>query len=152
VTVECGKPGVRENADHAARFVEACLRLSHFPLHPVPKHDLDLYHTVATVKVPDSIEFCFGDGECELCFGDDLETLNFRDLEAGRPLARVRGPGLKLQVWNHDGRDVSASFLDVRDDLLALKRAVTPAMLTKDARVIRQDCLCYFMERLVYEP
>jgi hypothetical protein len=25
-------------------------------------------------------------------------------------------------------------------------------MLTRDARVIRQDCLCYFMERLVYEP
>ena len=28
---------------------------------------------------------------------------------------------------------------------------VMPAMLTLDERVIRQDCLCYFMERLVYE-
>jgi len=25
---------------------------------------------------------------------------------------------------------------------------VMPAMLTRDARAVRQDCLCYFMERL----
>ena len=152
VTVECGKPGIRENADHAAEFVDACLHLSHFPDHPVPKHDLDLYHTVATVNVPEGTDFCVGEGECELRFSNDIETLNFRDLAAGWPLARVRGPGLKLQVWDHHGRDVSTSFLGVRGDVLELKRAVTPAMLTKDARVIRQDCLCYFMERLTYQP
>jgi hypothetical protein len=27
---------------------------------------------------------------------------------------------------------------------------VMPAMLTRDERVIRQDCLCYLMERLPY--
>jgi hypothetical protein len=152
VTVECGKPGIRENADHAAEFVDACLHLAHLPDHPVPKHDLDLYHTVATVNVPEAINFCVGAGDCELSFSGDLDTLNFQDLEPGWPLARVRGPGLKLQVWDHRGRDVSASFLGVRGDVLELKRAVTPAMLTKDARVIRQDCLCYFMERLTYQP
>lgn len=152
VTVECGKPGIRENADHAAEFVEACLHLSHFPEHPVPKHDVDLYHTVATVNVPEAIDFCIGAGDCELSFSDDFDTLNFQDLEAGWPLARVRGPGLKLQVRDHLGRDVSASFLDVSGDVLELKRPVTPAMLTKDGRVIRQDCLGYFMERLTYQP
>ena len=152
VTAECGKPGIRENAERAAEFVEGCLHLSHFPDHPVPKHDLDLYHTVATVSMPDAIDFCVGAGEAAVCFGDDLETLNFRDLPAGWPLARVRGPGLKLQVSDHHGRDVSAAFLELKGDVLALKRAVTPAMLTQDARVIRQDCLCYFMERLAYQP
>ncbi|MCU0973626.1 MAG: M14 family metallopeptidase [Burkholderiales bacterium] len=152
VTVECGKSGILENADHAAEFVDACMHLSHFPDHPVPKHDLDLYHTVATVNVPEGIDFCIGTGDCELRFNDDLETLNFRDLAAGWPLARVRGPGLKLTVSDHHGRDVSAFFLGVKGDVLELKRAVTPAMLTQDARVIRQDCLCYFMERLAYQP
>ena len=32
--------------------------------------------------------------------------------------------------------------------LEAARRAATPAMLTLDARVVRQDCLCYLMERL----
>jgi len=152
VTVECGKAGVRENAYHAAEFVEGCLHLSHFPDHPVSRQDLDLYHTVAIVTVPDSVEFCIGSESCELRFSADLETLNFRDLAAGWPLARVRGPGLKLQVLDSLGRDVSASFLGVRDGVLELKRAVTPAMLTSDVRAIRQDCLCYLMERLNYQP
>jgi hypothetical protein len=29
-------------------------------------------------------------------------------------------------------------------------RPVTPAMLTLDTLAIRQDCLCYLMERLPY--
>jgi hypothetical protein len=152
VTIECGKPGIRENADRAAEFVDACLHLSHLPDHPVPKHDLDLYHTVATVSVPEDIDFCIGPGECDLLFERDLEMLNFRDLPVGWPLARVRSPGLKLCVSDHHGRDVSAAYLGCRGDVLELKRAVTPAMLTKDVRVIRQDCLCYFMERLAYQP
>lgn len=152
VTVECGKPGITENADHAAEFVEACLHLSHFPEHAVPKHDLDLYHTVATVKVPDSLGFCFDEGDAELRFFTDIETLNFRDLPAGTPLAAVTSDGATLQVSDELGRDVSATFLGVEGGLLKLKRSVTPAMFTTDALVIRQDCLCYFMERLPYEP
>ena len=30
----------------------------------------------------------------------------------------------------------------------APRAALTPAMITLDTRVIRQDCLCYLMERL----
>ncbi len=152
VTVECGKPGVRANAEHAAGFIDACLHLSHFPDHAVPKHDVDLYHTVATVTVPDAVDFCVGAGSAQVCFRDDLETLNFRDLPAGWPLARVRGSGLKLQVSDQQGRDVSTTYLEAEGDRLALRQAVTPAMLTKDARVIRQDCLGYFMERFAYQP
>jgi hypothetical protein len=152
VTVECGKPGIPENAVHAAEFIDACLHLSHFPDHPVPKQDIDLYHTVATVTVPRVVDFCIGPGDAEVRFDDDLESLNFRDLPAGWPLARVRGPGLKLHVSDEHGHDVTAQFLGVEGDELVLRRAVTPAMLTRDVRVIRQDCLCYLMERLAYQP
>jgi hypothetical protein len=151
-TVECGKPGIAANADHAADFVEGCLHLSHFPEHPVPKHDLDLYHTVALVKVPDAASFCFGDGDAELRFSADIDALNFRDLPQGTPLARVGSQGIGLDVRDTRGRDVSAVFLALEGDALTLQRGVTPAMLTRDARVIRQDCLCYFMERLSYMP
>jgi hypothetical protein len=148
VTVECGKSGIVENADHAAEFVEACMHLSGIPDHPLSRHDLDLYHTVATVTVPDSVPFCVGPGDAEVCLRADLESLNFRDLDAGCPLARLEGPGVKLQVWDDRGRDVSASFLRVRNGVLELNRAATPAMLTTNERVIRQDCLGYLMERL----
>ena len=152
VTVECGKPGLAANADHAADFAEACLHLSHFPGHPVPKHDLDLYHTVAQVKVPDAVRFCFGDGDAELRFDANIDALNFHDLPKGTPLARVGSQGARLEVRDTRGHDVSAAFLALEGNALKVRRAVTPAMLTQDERVIRQDCFCYFMERIPYEP
>lgn len=32
-------------------------------------------------------------------------------------------------------------------ELIRSSRPVMPSMLMRDARVVRQDCLCYFMER-----
>jgi hypothetical protein len=46
---------------------------------------------------------------------------------------------------------VTAEFFTTADGLLRLRRAAMPAMLTLDARVVRQDCLCYLMERVPAE-
>jgi hypothetical protein len=39
-------------------------------------------------------------------------------------------------------------FFSVTDRRLVLRRGLMPSMLTTDARAVRQDCLCYLMERL----
>lgn len=153
VTIECGKPGVAANDLRAAEFIEACLHLSHFPEHPVPKHDLDLYHTVAVVKIPASVSFGFGADNGELVLAEELESFNFRDLPPGTRLARVRaGSGARLAVTDDSGVDVGTRYLETVDGELRLRQPVMPAMLTRDTRIIRQDCLCYFMERLPYAP
>ena len=36
----------------------------------------------------------------------------------------------------------------IQGGVLRLQRAAMPPMLTLDERVVRQDCLCYLMERL----
>lgn len=46
-----------------------------------------------------------------------------------------------------DGRNVTDEFLETRGAEIRLRRAVTPSVFTLDKRAIRQDCLCYFMER-----
>jgi hypothetical protein len=43
---------------------------------------------------------------------------------------------------------ISEAFFSSVDGSIRLQRAATPAMLTLDARAVRQDCLCYLMERL----
>ena len=51
VTLECGKPGQLNGVEHARDYLHACLHLAEHPEHPVSPHDIDLFHTVATVKV-----------------------------------------------------------------------------------------------------
>lgn len=151
VTVECGKPGTPGSVEHAADFIEACLHLAEFPAHAVAPQDIDLFHTVATVKVPDAASFGFGVPEVDIDFVPELDRYNFRELGHGELFGRVRpGSDATLQVTDEAGADVGARVFDYRDGRIVLTKCLMPAMLTRDERVIRQDCLCYLMERLPY--
>jgi hypothetical protein len=48
------------------------------------------------------------------------------------------------------GRKRACPYSSSRWNWAALKKSLMPAMLTRDTRVIRQDCLCYLMERIPY--
>ncbi len=147
VTLECGKPGVARGVEHAVDFIESCLRLSEFPQHPIAPHDLDLFHTVATVRVPEQCTFGFGACGRDIEFPPELEHYNFREIDAGTVLARVRAAAM-LEAQDEHGAEVAHRLFSRRDGLIRLARPLMPAMLTRDERVIRQDCLCYLMERL----
>jgi hypothetical protein len=149
VTVECGKAGVHDSEMHAGAFLEAALRLEHLPGHPVPRHDIDLHHTIGIVKVPEDTSFVFGDGDAAIRFEKDLDHMNFRELPAGTRIAQVASNcTAPLQVTDEDGREVFERCFEVRNGELRTRRAVVPAMLTLNERAIRQDCLCYLMERI----
>ena len=49
---------------------------------------------------------------------------------------------------DENDREVGARFLVRKGGQIELLRRVMPAMLTRDERAVRQDCLCYFMERV----
>ncbi|MDH3644159.1 MAG: peptidase M14, partial [Gammaproteobacteria bacterium] len=78
-----------------------------------------------------------------------VEGVNFHELVAGSPFGRVQGALADvLQVLDVDHRDVTERYFELDDDDIVIKQAVTPAMYTTDPYVIRQDCLCYFMQRM----
>ena len=148
VTVECGKVGHSAGEEHVREFLSACLHLSEIPAHSVAPHDVDLYHTVATVRVPRLFSFGFGDEAVDVCFVADLDHLNFRELPPGTTLAKLNGvSGMPVEAVDEQGQQVAEQFFSVEGDLLRTRRALMPAMLTLDERVIRQDCLGYLMER-----
>ncbi|MBL8397420.1 MAG: succinylglutamate desuccinylase/aspartoacylase family protein [Candidatus Accumulibacter sp.] len=147
VTVECGKPGVTANEIQATRFLDACLHLDHFPDQQPRQVDLDVYHTLATVRVSPNSTFAFGDSRADIDFEPRLDHLNFCQLAAGTVFGRSR-LSRPLEVIDEAGCEVSDDFFSCDDGILRLRRAATPAMLSLDLRVVRQDCLCYLMDRL----
>ncbi|MEA3275473.1 MAG: M14 family metallopeptidase [Pseudomonadota bacterium] len=148
VTLECGKVGEKHGTEHAREYLNACLHLSALPEHPVALHDIDLFHTVAQVKVPEEVSFGFPPEAADILFTPELERLNFRELPGGTPLGRLGGNnGIRLDVRDEQGRDVNDRYFHFVDGELRLKLPVMPSMLTRNEAVIRQDCLCYLMER-----
>lgn len=147
VTLECGQPGSRLGGEHAREFVESVLHLSEIPDYPAS--EINIYQTMATVRVPPDVSFSFGEVAADLELMDDLQQFNFRELPVGTAFARVpRQDGLQITAEDNDGHEVAAEFFEIADGELRTRQPLMPSMLTHDALVIRQDCLCYLMQRV----
>jgi len=148
VTLECGRPDQSHGVEHAFQFIDDCLHLRQFPAHPIPRHDVDIYHTVAQVTVADSASFAFNDAEADLCLNQDLERMNFTEIQVGTAFGEVKGDLMPVIARDNDGNPVTERFFQLSDGQLQITRPTMPSMLTLNERVIRQDCLCYLMERI----
>lgn len=148
VTVECGQAADAHGVSHAAEFIDACLHLSHFPDHPVSPHDYELYHTVARVTVPDTVTFSFNGEDVDINFREDLDHMNFTEVKAGTEIAELNGDGTaRLKIESEEGEIFDDRYLRYEDGKILINAAVMPSMLTHNITIIRQDCLCYLMER-----
>jgi len=152
VTVECGQSDARRGREHALAFLEACLQMNDLPDHPIHPGDMDLYHTVAVVKVPEGVRFDFAgvpEGDVELSLLPDLDHYNFCELPARTLLGRLApGSQVRLEVTDEQGREVAARYLDYRDGEIYTRVPTMPTMLTVQVEAVRQDCLGYLMERM----
>lgn len=148
VTLECGQAGNERGIKHATDFLDACLHLDSIPNHPVRPQDIDLFHTTAVVKVPEHIAIGIGDAKGDIVLAEDLEYFNFRELQPGTVFGAVNSAARPcLTVSDDRGNDRFTDYFEIDNSLLRLKRKVMPSMLTVNKTAIRQDCLCYFMER-----
>lgn len=149
VAVESGLPGEPEGVDAVVRYVSDSLELPD-PVHHVA-FDIDLFHTVAVVKVAQSCT-CGAPGEgADIELDPVIERYNFKEITPGTRLARIR-PGaagcIEVQPF---ARTPTHAWLQVQDGVLTVARTVMPAMLTSDPDIVKWDCLCYLMERLAQE-
>ncbi|WP_295393538.1 M14 family metallopeptidase [uncultured Thiodictyon sp.] len=149
VTLECGKVGETAGLNHARTLLDAALHLVAVPDHPVAPHDIDLFHTVARVLVPPGVSLAFAPAEADLLLDPEIERWNFREVPRGTAVARVRDPalGVGFEVFNEGGKDIAERFFHLEDGEVRLRRPAIPAMFTRDLAIIRQDCLCYLLER-----
>jgi succinylglutamate desuccinylase len=150
VTLECGIVGAGSGAAHAAAYLDNCLRMTTIADETPPDEALRLYRTVACVTVPDDVSVTVGDAAPgQLHLRNDLESLNWQTLPAGTALGRVSGvAAMPLEVRDVNEQCCTAQYLRLDGDQLRLRQSTTPAMLSTQIRVVRQDCLCYLLERV----
>ena len=152
VTVECGQPGVPHGTEHARQFIEDALHLSEFEDRPIPHHDIDLFHTVALVRINENASFSYSRDDVDLALLEDLDHMNFRELTSGTSFGVLANNSLDcISVQDEKGQEARSRFFVAEDGELRTATPVMPSMLTLDETVIRQDCLCYLMERLDVE-
>lgn len=145
ITLECGRSGDPKGLNSALDLIEYTLSLDTLPSERPPPGALRLYETIGRVVVDPGTPIHFdaaGDG---LTLPPQMDALNFTDLPAGRSFGRFTGEAAPLRVLDEHDHDLTSEFFQIGAGELRLKTDVTPAMITRDVRVIRQDCLCYLM-------
>ncbi|MEE9492291.1 MAG: M14 family metallopeptidase [Gammaproteobacteria bacterium] len=154
ITVECGKPHLPNGIAHAMDYVDSVLHLSDIEGEPVSEKDVDLFHTVARVTVSENCSFSFTDRQADIFLDPGIEQLNFSEAQKGMPFGEVGdgvGMGMGLIAWDDRGNDMTERFFQKVQSQIQLNISAMPAMITLNEEIVRQDCLCYLMERMQWE-
>jgi hypothetical protein len=78
----------------------------------------------------------------------DIDRFNFNELPAGTAFGQVRHVGMQpFTVRDEQNRDVTARYFEINGRWIQTCTPVMPSMLTRDLDIMKQDCLCYLMER-----
>ena len=95
--------------------------------------------------------FSFNDKNSDILFTSELDKMNFSEVPANTCFGEVQNENrTRLYAFDDHEKEVGETFFHVNDKKIKLSKTMMPAMLTLDEAVIRQDCLCYLMERLPY--
>jgi succinylglutamate desuccinylase len=154
IVVECGQPDLADGTAHALEYVETCLNLQSFDDLPDSAiADIDLFHTVAIVRVPEEIKFSFNNEPSDdISFPNEMDCLNFRELSIGTKFGKAKTERAYLSALSEDGEEIGDRYFQIENGEIILKSSVMPSMITLNTDIIRQDCLCYLMERLHLSP
>lgn len=150
VTIECGQADQLVGIEHAYVFLKTMLHLHKLGTHHVNVKDLNLYHTVATVKIPPhaSFDFAHDNLDADVVFNPDIDHLNFTELDKGFEFATLNTDHFRFEVTDESGRESDNDFFQYDGKSVRLGKSVMPSMITLDKKVIRQDCFCYLMENI----
>ena len=151
VTLECGKVDSESGIAHTLEFLDAVLHMKEIPNEPLAPQDIHLFHTIARVKVPHDVSFSFSDSSADILFSNELDKMNFSEMPANTCFGKVQtNSTARLHAFDDNDNEVGNRVFQIKDQKIQLINSMMPAMLTLDEMVIRQDCLCYLMERMPY--
>jgi hypothetical protein len=151
VTLECGKPGNPDGTNHALEYVNAVLHMKAIPNESVLPQDIKLFHTIARIRVPKDVTFSYTDKSAAILFQRDLYKMNFTEIPADTCFGIVHSNNnARLLAFNDSDEELGKKLFYIDKKQIKLRKPMMPAMLTLDEAIIRQDCLCYLMERLPY--
>jgi hypothetical protein len=109
--------------------------------------NLMLYHTIARVTVPKTVSI--GDITKDICLNPQLEEKNFHQILPGTEFASINSTKNKLIIVNSESHeDITDEYMEIKDDRILFRKPITLSMFTTSERAIRQDCVCYLMEKL----
>lgn len=146
ITLECGPPSLSAGADHARTYLHGILEDGEKFLDPAAGDPLSLFEMSTTVFANPQYSLGFGEAEADIVLRPDLEQFNFKSIPPGTVLGHTKPTVLQPFKVSAHHPDHNSNFFKIVDGKIIVSRTIRPVMLTTDARVVRQDCLCHLLQ------
>ena len=150
IVIECGLPNDSQGIVSGVTLIESILnkeekwkknQIKRTPIH----------HTYATLYIElDSHVHFYPQPVLKgknICFIDDLDKLNFKQLKVGTFLGKV-SDSKQIKLIDKNGKNIFNQFFSIVENNLTVKSSFIPGMLTKDIQIAKSDCLGYVMEKI----
>jgi len=149
VTLECGQPGDLEGQEQVLDFLDELFSQEELPEDPHHLETPTIYHSIARIHVPQDCKVAFNREVpgVDLCFVQNLDTMNFSELPENTLLGWRLNDDFRLSVIDEEGADVEDQFFCYDKGEIRLRRAVIPSLLTTNTQSVYQDCLGYLMQK-----
>ena len=141
ITIEVGIPSEELSTIRARDFISVLM--DHSKESFSARDELVVYRNTIRVVIENASDM---DTSKMPMFDPVLKDWNFKSLECGTEVARMRPSGNNLIAFNEHGIDVSSEYFQIQHDAILLKQDVILSMYTQDSRIAHQDCVCYFLE------
>ena len=149
ITIECGLPDSPEGIVHARAYLEQRLFEESVPDRLPAMEELELFHTLARVRIPEGLSFSFRKKDADFYMPEKLVEQNFQELPQGTAFGTWgEGVAQRLRVEDEDGKEAFDVFFENQGRQLTVRRPFYLSMLTTRSKIVEQDCLCYLMERM----
>lgn len=150
IGIECGKIGHNPRSiQEVKNYLNQLLQLEDLEENlPKLERPIKLYHTLATIRIPRSLSISFGDPSADICFVENLDHYNFKEIPAETVIAWRKEKHMFLEAIDDKDNDISSQFFTYKNNEIRIAAPVLPAMLTQMLSIIKQDCLGYFLEEL----
>lgn len=149
IVIECGLPGYTKGIVSGVRLIESILeREEKWKKNKIKQ--TPIYHTYATLYIAPESDVCFHPQPVlngrNLCFIDELDKLNFKQLKVGTFLGKA-SDSKQIKLIDKNGLNIFDQFFSIVENNLTVKSSFIPGMLTKDIQIAKLDCLGYIMEK-----
>lgn len=145
VTIECGRAFDPASDAVAIRGLEHYAMLDTPPIEGEHEEIVELGDPIRVMLNRDT-RVAFGAGAVDgvdLTFKAELDQHNFEMVDAGACLGWIQSGRWPLDARDARGAQRSTELFYADDGILRARRAMMPIMVTTDATVAAEDCLCY---------
>jgi succinylglutamate desuccinylase len=150
-TIECGLSNDVNGISRASLMIDNALNNSRESFEvEINWKTLNVFHTVAIIKVPNDCNVAFGDENtnADFLFPANFEYFNFSNVDREIILGKRLNDSRKLVVVDEKQQMLTDDLITYDCNEIKLKKGLVPSMFTKNKAVIYQDCLGYLMEKI----